>query len=79
MEYPQNLCAAQNEHKRDSLVRYLTYGTLVLILIQSLKEQAETKEEAMQKTADTGGCVIPLETTQPSATYPLGASGNQME
>lgn len=52
---------------------------MVLIATQSLKEQEETKEAKIQKAADSGGCVLPGETTQPNATYPLGASGNQME
>lgn len=50
-----------------------------MITTQSLKGQEQTKEADIQKTEDGGGCVIPGEATQPNATKPLGASGNQIE
>ena len=40
----------------------------MLIAIQSLREQGQTKEAKMQKAEDSGGGVIPGETTQPNAT-----------
>ena len=47
--------------------------------MRSLKEHEQTNEAEIQKAEDSGGCVLPAETTQPNATQPLGASGNQIE
>ena len=47
--------------------------------MQSLREQGETNEAEIQRAEDNGGCSLPGQTTQPNATYPAGASGNQME
>ena len=45
-----------------------TYELVVLTAMQSLIEHEETNEAEMQKTDDSGGCVLPAETTQPNAT-----------
>lgn len=52
---------------------------MVLIATQYLREQGETNEAEIQKAEDNGGCALPGQTTQCNATYPAGASGNQME
>lgn len=38
------------------------------MVMQSLREQGDTREAEMQKTEDSDGGVLPGETTQPIAT-----------
>lgn len=47
--------------------------------MQSLKEHGETKAAEIQNAEVSGGCSLPGDTTHPNATYPLGATGNQIE
>ena len=48
--------------------RNATYILPEPIVIQSLNAQGETKEARMQKEEDSGGRVLPGETTHPNAT-----------
>jgi hypothetical protein len=61
-------CHTNWNYDRKIILGNFTYLSVVLIVIQSLWEQGQTKEANMQKAEDSGGCVLPGETTQPNAT-----------